>query len=290
MPNEITYAGLSGNYTYTFRLLRDNLIEALYETARNVLPFLNRKSIASFESDSERFPKAPALTAAALTDGTDMSNTAYSPTSVTLTVGEVGLMLTLTDLANLSSIADIELLAREAGMAVAEKLITDITALGSGFSNAVGTSGANLTEQQFRDAKTQLVIRKIPAPYFAMLYPQQVNDLETSIGSSISAAATTGTSPREVTNDLSMGPALDLGVLYGVRILSSSTVPTANAGADSAGFMAGARRALAHVEKWAVRPEQERDASLRATEVVVTATYAVGETDDAAGVGIITDR
>ena len=54
--------------------------------------------------------------------------------------------------------------------------------------------------------------------------------------------------------------------------------------------MAGSQRALAYVEKWAVRPEMERDASLRASEVVVTTAYAVGETDDAAGVSIITDR
>ena len=290
MADEITYSGLSGNYTYTYRLLRDSLIRALYESAAMVLPFLDRKQLQGFASDSEKFPKAPSLAAAALTDGTDLTNTAYSPTSVTLTVGEVGLMLTLTDLARLSSITDFEQLGSEAGEAVGEKLITDIAALGAGFSTSVGTSAADLTEAQFRSAITTLVINKIKQPYFSMLYPQQAEDLVTSIGSTIDAAGTTGRSPRAESNDLTMGSSMDLGVLFGARILGSSTVPTANASADSAGFVAGANRALAYVEKWAIRPEMERDASLRGSEVVVTAAYAVGEKDDAAGVGIITDR
>lgn len=290
MANEIVYSGLSGNYTYTFRLMRDSLIRALYENAAAVLPFLDRKQLQGFASDSERFPKAPALAAAALTDGTDMANTAYTPTGVTLTVGEVGLMLTLTDLARLSSITDFEQLGSEAGEAVAEKLITDIAALGSGFSTVIGTTAVALTEAQFRSGITTLVINKIKQPYYSLLYPQQVDDLTTSIGSTISAASTTGRSPRAEVNDLQIGSSMDMGVLYGARILASSTVPTANAGADSAGFLAGAQRALAYVEKWAIRPEMERDASLRASEVVVTAAYAVGEKDDTAGVAIITDR
>lgn len=290
MADEITYSGLSGNYTYTYRLLRDSLIRALYENAADVLPFLDRKQLQGFASDSEKFPKAPSLSAAALTDGTDLANTAYSPTAVTLTVGEVGLMLTLTDLARLSSITDFEQLGSEAGEAVAEKLITDITALGSGFSTSVGTTTVALTEAQFRSAITTLVINKIKQPYYAMIYPTQAEHLGTSIGSTISAASTTGRSPRAETNDLTMGSSMRLGTLFGAEILGSSTVPTANAGADSAGFVAGASRALAYVEKWAIRPEMERDASLRASEVVVTAAYAVGEKDDNAGVAIITDR
>ena len=290
MAEEVTYSGFSGNYTQTYRLLADSLVESLYENAQNILPFLIRKSIAGFISDSERFPKAPALAAAALTDGNDLANTAYVPTQITLTVAEVGLAMTLTDLANFSSITDIQQLGFEAGQAVADKLITDIAALGSGFTNTSGSTGVDLTEQNIRDAKTTLIINKIPGPYAALLYPTQVNDLEGSIGSTLSAAATTGTSARAETNDMSMGPSMDHGTWFGIRILSSSTVPTAGAGADSAGFIFGGGRALGYVEKWAIRPELERDASLRASEVVVTAAYAVGEIDDLSGVGLITDR
>lgn len=290
MADEIVYANLNEKYSYGYRVMADSMLDALYEDGGLIMPFLKRKSLSGFASTSERFPKAPNLAAASLVDGVDMSNTPYVPDQVTLTVGEVGLLLTLTDLARFSSMHDMQEYGREAGQAVAEKILTDVTALGSGFANSVGSTGVALTEQNFRDAKTQLVIRRQRGPYVAVLYPQQVNHLETSIGSTIDAAANTGRSAREELNDLSMGPSLDFGVAYNVRIISSTTVPSANAGADSAGMMFAGNRAIGFVEKWASRAEMERDISLRAQEIAVTAAYAVGELDDNAGVGIITDR
>ena len=289
MANEITASGLSATFSYEYRLLRQSMIDALYEQSNRLIQFLRQSTISGFEATADRFPKPPKLSASALTDGTDMGNTAFSPSQVTLTVGEVGLMLTLTDLARFSSIADYEWYGMECGKAVAEKLIGDIAALASGFSTTVGSTGVDLSEQNFRDGKTTLVAANVPGPYASMLHPQQVNDLETSIGSTISAAGNTGASARSETNDLSMGPDMDFGSLYNVRIVSSPQVATANAGADRAGAIFAANRALGYVEKWAVRPELERDASLRATEVVVTAAYAVGELDDTSGVGIVTD-
>ena len=44
-------------------------------------------------------PKYPAITAADLTEGTDMSSTTVSTSSVSITVGEVGAQVVLTDLA-----------------------------------------------------------------------------------------------------------------------------------------------------------------------------------------------
>jgi hypothetical protein len=290
MANEVTYAGLSGHFTTSYRLAVQNMIDALYERTNQVLPWLRRTSLAGQPTTVEKFPLPPKIAAAGLTDGTDLANTAFSPTSVNLTVAEVGLMLTLTDLARSSSISDYGFYGSEAGKAVAEKLIGDICALLSGFSTAgVNTTGVNLTEQGFRDTKTALITANVPGPYVAVLHPVQVNDLETSIGSTISAAANTGASARAETNDLSMGPDLNAGVLYGVSVIASPSVPTANAGADRAGGMFAANRALGYVEKWAIRPELERDASLRASEIVVTSAYAVGEIHDGSGRFITTD-
>lgn len=290
MANEITAAGVADAYSASYRVMQDSMLEALYEDARLIMPFLKRKSLAGFHSTTERFPKKPKLAAAAIADGVDMTNTPYAPDYVNLTVGEIGLLLTLTDLARFSSLQEMQEYGREAGEALAEKLLTDITALFSGFSNSVGTTGNPLTEQQYRDGKTQLYTQRIKGPYVSVLYTQQVNDLETSIGSTISAASTTGGSARGETNDLSAGPSLDYGTLFNTRVIVSTTVPTANAGADSAGGMFGGNRAIGMVEKWASRAEYERDISLRAEEVAVTAAYAVGELDDLAGVAIITDR
>ncbi len=290
MADEITFSGLEGKYTYDYRLLQESIVDALYP-ANNLLQFLNQKSLAGFASDSERFPKEPTLAAAALTDGTDMSNTAYSPTQVTISVGEVGLLLTLTDLARTSSIADISLYGSGAGKAVMKKLMTDIGALGAGFSSSVGTSTQNLTEAQFLAAKTTLILADVMGSYYAVLYPQQLEDLVVDTGTTINALATGAGGPvRSEANDLSLKQSHDYGMFHGVHIVTNTQVATANANADSAGWMAEAGTALAYVEKWGVRVEQERDASLRGTEIAVTAAYGVGEIDDSRGVGIVTDR
>ncbi len=270
--------------------MNDSMLEALYEDAGLIIPFIKRKSLAGYHSTTERFPKKPKLAAAAIADGVDMANTPYAPDFVNLTVGEIGLLLTLTDLARFSSLQEMQEYGREAGEALAEKLLTDIVALFSGFSNSVGATGSDLTETQFREAKTQLYTRRIKGPLVAVLYTEQINNLESSIGSTISAAANTGSTARAEANDLSAGPSLDYGTIYNVRTIISTTVPTANAGADSAGGMFGGNRAIGLVEKWASRAEFQRDASLRAEEAAVTAAYAVGELDDNAGVAIVTDR
>lgn len=288
MADEITYSGLSTNYTLAYKLMSEAMISSAY-AHNNLIGFMKRRSIANFASTQEKFPKPPKLTAGTLTDGTDMANTAFTPTSVPLTVAEIGLMLTLTDLARFSNIEDLQHYGSEAGKAVAEKITSDIAGLGAGLSQSVGTSTSNLTEQNLLDAKTTLTVANIPGPYFAVLHPQQENDAYVGIGTTISGAATTGTSPRDVTNDLSPTINGAMGSLYGVTFVTNSEVPTANAGADRQGYMAAANRMGGYLEKWAIRPEMERDASLRGTEVVVTAAYAVGEIDDASGVAITTD-
>lgn len=289
MANEITWSSVEGIYGYDYNLMRESLVDALYP-ANNLLQFLNQRSLVGVDSDSQRFPKEPVLAAAAVNDGTDLANTAYTPTQVTLTVGEIGIMMTLTDLARTSSFADIEMYGMGAGKAVLKKLTADIAALGSGFSTTVGTTTANLTEAQFLSARTALLVADVPEPYYSVLYPQQLQDLIDDTGTTINALATTGADVRSQANDLAISQQGNFGQFHGVTLVTNSQVPTANAGADSAGHMASAGRALAYVEKWGVRVEMERDASLRGSEVVVTAAYAVGEVDDTSGVAIVTDR
>jgi hypothetical protein len=77
-------------------------------------------------------------------------------------------------------------------------------------------------------------------------------------------------------------------VLFGVNVYQTTNVQTANTGADRAGAMFSSE-ALGLATKWPARTELQRDASLRATEIVVTACYGVGELVDSFGVPIVTD-
>ena len=290
MANEITWANLKGEYSYEYRLLADSIISALYESL-DMRQFAIVKSIANWASNAERFPRTPELSAGALTEGTDLTaNTSFAPTAVTLTVGEVGLKLTLTDLMAMGGITGAAHYGQEAGKAVAEKRTTDLVALMSGFSNSVGTTTVDLTEAFFLAAIAQLRGAKVPTPYVAVLHTTSYySELIGSVGSTFSAIATTGQGVRAESNDLpGAGDGGIVGSIYGVTTLVTPLVGE-DGNSDKINGMYSPSRAIGYVEKWAVRPEVERDASLRGSEVVVTAAYAVGETDDVSGVRIISD-
>ena len=290
MANEITWNNLQGEYSYEYRLLADSIISALYE-ALDMRQFAIVKSIANWASNAERFPKTPTLSAGSLTEGTDLTtNKAFAPTAVTLTVGEVGLKLTLTDLMAMGGIVGAAHYGQEAGKAVAEKRTTDLVALGAGFSNTVGATANDMTEAYYLAAIAQLRASKVPTPYVGVLHTTSYYaELISDIGSSFSALANTGQGVRAESNDLpGAGDGGQVGSLYGTTLLVTPLVAE-DGNADKENFMYAPARAIGYVEKWAIRPELDRKASLRGTEVVVTAAYAVGETDDTSGVRIISD-
>ena len=287
MADEITTT-TADDLTYAAAIMSDAIVEALYAN-RTAINMVRQTSIANFPSKAKDFPITPTLAAASLTEGTDLSNTAFSTTKATITAGEVGIMLTPTDVLSVSDIVDNTYYAMQAGESVADKLNTDIAALSAGFSTSVGPgTGNDLVEASIYSGIATLEGASVKGPFKVLLHTQQRIDLYGDIGTIIASAANTGTSARAETNDLGAAPDGQLGSLYGMQFWSSAAVPTANAGADRLGMMVG-RDALAYVEKWSVRTELQRDASLRATEIVVTANYGVGEVSDTRGVGVLSD-
>ena len=249
------------------------------------------ETIAGAPSKAASFPIAGALAAAGLTEGADASYTQFSTDAVTLTVSEVGLVIALSDLLSLSDVVGNEFYAAQASMALANRITTDITALSSGFGTEVGSTGVDLTEQNILDGVTTLAAAGIPAPYHGMLHPQQWNDLAGVVGATLNPLNAPGSQTiYQTSNDLTR-PIFDGGLreMYGVNWTVTSNVPTANAGADREGMIVNPQFALGWVDKWGARVAIERDESLRATEVVITAAYAVGELRDAAGVAVTTD-
>jgi len=289
VANEVTFAMLEGRLGYDYMLLTDEILSARY-AYDNVRQYARTVDIGSQPSDSARFPLYPALAAAGLTDGTDLTtNTAFQPTIATFAVGEAGLKFTLTDLGRGGSVLGDSTLAGERGKAVLEKITTDLCALGSGFSTTIGSTGVNLTEAQWQDGIVGLIGQKGPEDLFSILNERQFYDLINDIGTTVFSGQYSpgGPAPEQINR---MYPKAGMAIdLYGVMTAFNPLIPTANAGADRAGFIATRDRTIALVMKWAIRPEFERDASLRGTETVVTACYAVGEIEDATGVAVITD-
>ncbi|MFA5634739.1 MAG: hypothetical protein WC977_02430 [Anaerovoracaceae bacterium] len=283
----ITYDVSGGNWNATYELIQNSIMEGR-QPSDAFMSHLRRESLVGKATTTARFPIAPTAPAAALTDGVDMSLTAWTPTSTTITAAEVGSLLELTDLAATSSLIDIQRIGRAAGRGVATKIASDVLALGSGFSQSVGATTVDLTEAVFMSAITTLELQDVTGPLFGVLYPEQYSNLVSDIGTTLVQAAN-GVNPRAETNEW-VNTLSDKGMLYSVHLYTSTDVPTANAGADSLGFIAQSGYTIGLVEKWATRGELQRDISMRANEVATTAAVGVGELEDASGVGILSGR
>lgn len=288
MANEVTTT-TADDLTLAAALLTDGIIDALYEN-NNAMGVVRYHSIANQPTKAKDFPKTPKLSASSVNEATDLSNTAFSTTKATVTAGEVGIMVTPTDVQNISSIVDNGYFAEEVGKSVASKITTDIAALSSGFSTSVGTTTVAITEAQVLSAIATLEAASVPGPYRALVHPAHKNALIGAIGGTFSGSAG-AESVRASLNDIPAArPDGALGMLYGCEWYVTAAVPTANANADRLGMLVSPNRAIGYVSQWDIRVEFERDASLRATEIVATANYGVGEIDDTSGVGLLTDN
>lgn len=258
-------------------LLADGIIEAAY--SRTIArPLVRNESLAGDPSDTKKFPAWPAVAAASVAETSDLANTALDPTSVTITVGEIGVMGTVTDNQTEDDIlAGLDQYARQYGRAVADKMDADLLALTSGFSNANGDNTNGLSQEDILTAIRALEARDVPGPYRGVLHPVQKGQLGLDIvtnGSSVWS----GDSPQ----DERFGPRNVMDV-FGVMFATSTNVPSntrTNPVYDGAIW---GEDALAFVTKREPRVEFDRDASFRLTEIVVTARYGVGELVDAYG-------
>ena len=236
--------------------------------------------------------------AVAITEATGLSNTALASDKVSATADQVGLMATVTDFSTeISVIDEMDQFAGVLARSVAEKYETDMAALLGGFSQTTGSSGVDVTAKQFLQALSALELRDAVGSVVAVLHPVQTGDLRGDIVPTFDAEGTTRTprSGREyfaTGNDASVvSPTFEgrVGSLYGIPIWHTSTVATANAGADRAGAVFVRNLCLGMYEIRQPRTEMQRDASLPGTEIIVTANYGVAEIRDEWGQSIITD-
>ena len=252
-----------------------------------IRPLVRNYNMTGTPGLTAQVPIYPAVTAAAVTDGSDLSNTSFATTKKEITASEVGVMVTLTDLLEEASSDDTAAaIGRQLGAAMAEKVDTDIAALFSGFSNVVNKSQAVITAEDIFKAAATLKNNKADqnGAYVCVLHPFQAFDLKKQLTNNGAAAMSHNLS--DVGNAaLASG---FIGRIAGVDIFESTVVT----GGDSAGSFFGAvmtQDALGYMLKRDMRIETQRDASLRATEIVGSMAYGVSELFDSYGVAIQSD-
>ena len=223
-------------------------------------------------------PTYPTVAASAVAEGTDLSNTAVSTGGATLTVSEVGVMTTVTDLAIRSSasnvIADI---GKVFGEGIAKKIDQDLMSNFDNFSTEVGDGTGAISVNSIFQAVANLRANGVPSTDLAcVLHPMIAYDLKAAIGASAYAGGDLQTEA------LRSGY---VGTLAGVPIFESSNMSnTGNAG-DYKGAVFH-RDALGLAMMQDIQIETQRDASLRASELVSTAVYGHGEIFDSYGVEV----
>ena len=225
-------------------------------------------------------PKYPAITAADLTEGTDMSSTTVSTSSVSITVGEVGAQVVLTDLAAMGAGNPAEELGTVLGNAIATKMDVDLIALFDGFSTALGAAGQEITVADLFKAAATLRNNKAQGEIFAVVNPFQAYQLKANLTNTFANPNGGDAQNTAMVNAY-------VGTIAGIDVYESANV--AVDGNDDAKGAVFSREALAIAMKRDFQIEAQRDASLRAFELNATAIYGVGELDDSYGVEMLFD-
>lgn len=227
----------------------------------------------------------PTLTAASVAETADLSNTAIDTGGVSISVGEIGIMAAITDVAMEDTLRNFSEFAAQLGFAIADKEDADILALVASFSNTTGSDADALTYADHIAALRELEGRDAPGPLVATYHPVQVGQLHNDVAQNGGAFWSAGNEP----NDQRFAQLRNSeGSLAGVTVYSSTNVPTGGT-TGYYGGMFSANAALAYVGKRGLRIEQDRDGSARLTEVIATIRYGVGEVVDSYGETVISD-
>ncbi len=245
-----------------------------------MLGLVTQYNIGNEAGKTIQVPKYPAISAADLTEGTDMSSTTVSTSSVSVTVGEVGAQVILTDLATMGAGNPADELGTVLGNAIATKIDTDLIALFDGFSSSFGTAGSETTVADLFKAAATLRANKVTGSMAAVVHPYQAYAIKANLTNTF-ANPNGGDAQNEAMRNGYVG------TIAGIDVYESANVTIDGSGDCKGAVFAPEALAIAMKRDFQIAPQ--RDESLRAWELNATAVYGVGELDDSYGVEVLGD-
>ena len=281
MANESTSSTLSELYT-------EIVAEALFVASeRSIMRPLVRNYAVTGGGKSVEVPIYSAVSASAVSEASDLSNTAIDPTSKTITCSEHGIMTTLTDLGRNSAPRNVAAdIGRLFGEAIAKKVDKDLTALFGGFSTTVGSASTAMSASLIFQAVAKLRAAGVPGENLsAVIHPQVAFDLKSGL-------TNTFANPNPGVGNEALRSGL-VGQIAGVNIFETSNI--ADSSGNDPGTTGDYKGAVFHSDALGLammqdlKIETQRDASLRADEIVATAVYGVGELNDTNGCEVEAD-
>jgi len=281
MANESTSSTLSELYT-------EIVAEALFVASeRSIMRPLVRNYAVTGGGKSVEVPIYSAVSASDVSEASDLSNTAIDPTSKTITCTEHGVMTTLTDLGRNSAPRNVAGdIGRLFGEAIAKKIDKDLTALFGGFSTTVGSASTTMSASLIFQAVAKLRANSVPGDNLnAVIHPQVAFDLKSGL-------TNTFANPNPGVGNEILRSSL-VGQIAGVNIFETSNMTDSSS--NDPGTTGDYKGAVFHPDALGLammqdlKIETQRDASLRADEIVATAVYGVGELNDTNGCEIEAD-
>jgi N4-gp56 family major capsid protein len=247
-------------------------------------------SLAPAQGKTIQVPIYPVQTAASLTEGDDFNNTAVSTDVATFSVGQVGLMTMVTDLAVQASASNVVAdLGKLFGEAIARKIDQDLMAKFAEFTtNTVGSSSTTITAALVMQAVTKLRAAAVPSEgIVAVLHPNIAYDLKSALTSQGNVVFTAGAYGDVANEAMRMGY---VGQLFGVPVFESANVPLV-AGGAAGDYLGGIfhRDALGFGLMRDIQIETQRRARAIGTDVVASAMYGVGTVYEQYGVNATFD-
>ena len=230
-------------------------------------------------------PKVGQMSMADLQDGIDIVDEEdIGMTTVDLTASEVGAKIVITDKLSRQSAQNVfSIIGRQLGDGMARKKDTDVTALYSGFGTDIGAAGRSMSLANVSATVAYAKGNKFGSQVYIVQHPFAGWDIaNTAVTASATYPVPAGWSADLLGNFFS-----GLRPINGVPIFEDGNI-TVDSSDDAVGVCAD-KTALAVLKSVDTRTERQRDASLRATEVVMTADYGVFELDDSKGGALTLD-
>jgi N4-gp56 family major capsid protein len=278
MANETTSTTLSELYT---EIIQEAIFT--FQETSVMRPLVTTYSITG-QGKQVAVPVYPAISAAAVAEGTDLSNTAINPTEVTIDASEVGVMTTLTDLARDSASRNVASdIGKLFGEAIAKKVDTDLVALFTSFSTDVGGASTELTADLLFKAQATLRSLNVPAPYYGVFHPKAVFNLKKTLTNA--GYTTSSNAISEIGNEALRNGYV--GRVAGIDIFENANISIDNYADSVGGVFHPVSLGLAMKADFKI--ETQRDASLRGTEIVATVTYGKGVVKSDYGVKLTSD-
>jgi N4-gp56 family major capsid protein len=277
---------MAGSTTTTLNdLLPAIVAEAMFVAGEQSIMrgLVKNYNLAPGQGKTVTVPIYPLQTAASVTEGDEVTNTAVSTSGATLTVSTAAIRTLVTDLAIASSASNVVGdLGRLFGEALARKIDTDLLALFSGFSGSVGAADAALSAATIAKAAATLRAGGVPAQDLAcVVNPYVAYDLKANLTNTF-ANPNAGLIQNEA---MATGY---VGTLFGIPVYESNLIANNGTAGDYVGGVFH-REALGLAMVGDIMIETQRRASFLGTDVVASAHYGVGELYDGYGVGVVAD-